>query len=148
MLNKLLKYSTLTAFTFILASTISCKKKGCTDSDSLTYDEKAKKDDGSCSYELNLSFYWNEAASSGLINDGATSISLYINGELKGSSGTDVYVSGVDECSDGVGIEATIDLGKNKTTTYTYSIKDQTGFEYWTNTSTTTNLCETIGLKW
>lgn len=43
-------------FLFLLAACItvpfsSCKKKGCTDSTAINYDEKAKKDDGSCEYE-------------------------------------------------------------------------------------------------
>ena len=31
-------------------TTVSCKKKGCTDSTATNYDSKAKKDDGSCVY--------------------------------------------------------------------------------------------------
>lgn len=33
------------------AGITSCKKKGCTDSTAINYDEKAKKDDNSCEYE-------------------------------------------------------------------------------------------------
>lgn len=41
---------------FVLAAsltvgTVSCKKKGCTDELAVNYDDKAKKDDGSCTYE-------------------------------------------------------------------------------------------------
>lgn len=39
-----------------LASTLvfaSCKKEGCTDENALNYNDKAKKDDGSCTYESN-----------------------------------------------------------------------------------------------
>ena len=36
----------------------SCKKKGCTDPDSINYNADAKKDDGSCQYEaVNEKFY-------------------------------------------------------------------------------------------
>ncbi len=31
--------------------TVSCKKKGCTDETAINYNEEAKKDDGSCTYE-------------------------------------------------------------------------------------------------
>lgn len=33
--------------------TVSCKKKGCTDTNATNYDSKAKKDDGSCKYVTN-----------------------------------------------------------------------------------------------
>jgi hypothetical protein len=36
----------------IALSFSSCRKKGCTDPDALNYSEEAKKDDGSCFYEL------------------------------------------------------------------------------------------------
>ena len=41
-------------FLFVFLTTISsCKKKGCTDPISLTYDVEARKDDGSCTYPEN-----------------------------------------------------------------------------------------------
>ena len=37
----------------LLFSISSCKKKGCTDPVSLAYDNKATKDDGTCTYPEN-----------------------------------------------------------------------------------------------
>ncbi len=34
-----------------IITTSSCKKKGCTDPTAINYNENAKKDDGSCTYE-------------------------------------------------------------------------------------------------
>jgi len=45
--NKLLSAILLVA---LVAGFSSCKKKGCTDPNSLAYNEEAKKDDGSCTY--------------------------------------------------------------------------------------------------
>lgn len=36
---------------FTIAVFFSCKHEGCTDSDALNYDSKAKEDDGSCEYD-------------------------------------------------------------------------------------------------
>jgi hypothetical protein len=47
-----MKRTTSLILTGIVAFTItSCRKKGCTDETAINYDEKAKKDDGSCEYD-------------------------------------------------------------------------------------------------
>ena len=50
--------------------TTSCKKKGCTDPEALNYSEEAEKDDGSCSYEGAMVFYYDEATAAQLVQDG------------------------------------------------------------------------------
>ncbi len=40
----------LISLAIVSLTTMSCKKEGCTDPDATNYDEKAKKDDGSCVY--------------------------------------------------------------------------------------------------
>ncbi len=41
----------LFAFSTLFTTMISCKKKGCTDPNAANYNSKAKKDDGSCTYD-------------------------------------------------------------------------------------------------
>jgi len=36
----------------LMVGTVSCKKKGCTDSTAVNYSESAQKDDGTCEYEI------------------------------------------------------------------------------------------------
>ena len=43
---------TISILCFSLLSIVSCKKEGCTDADASNYDEKAKEDDGTCTYEF------------------------------------------------------------------------------------------------
>ncbi len=49
-MNKTTKVIGLAAMAAMTLSITSCKKKGCTDTTATNYDEKAKKDDGSCLY--------------------------------------------------------------------------------------------------
>ena len=41
-------------FFSVILTFSSCRKKGCTDPTSLAYDSQAKKDNGTCTYPLNV----------------------------------------------------------------------------------------------
>jgi len=136
-----------------MASTGSCKKdnkiKGCMDKDSQYYDPTAQEDDGSCRFEGAVVFWFDQAASNGLIADGATALTFYLNTEIVGSSATSVYWTSAPNCGQNGSITATEDLGKVKTHAYTLSVKDQTGFEYWnTVVNVDANTCLQFHLTW
>jgi len=46
-----MKFSLMLLTASLAITTVSCKKEGCTDAAATNYNEKAKKDDGSCTYE-------------------------------------------------------------------------------------------------
>jgi hypothetical protein len=131
--------------------TDSCdsKAKGCTDPDSVNYDELAEKNDGSCRYEGYAVIWYGEAASAGLVEDGATALTFYVDGDVVGSSAASVYWAESPDCGDNGSITVTQDLGDRRTRTYTLSVKDQDGFEYW-NASLPfeANSCLVLELTW
>jgi hypothetical protein len=55
-------------FVFLAASVgmTACKKKGCTDSSAVNYNEKAKKDDGTCNYKPVITIVGNNPATIGV----------------------------------------------------------------------------------
>lgn len=143
--------SILTILLLIAGTTLfsGCKKEGCTDPDSKTYNADAKKDNGTCSYEGRVVFWFGQSASLGLQNDGATTLTYYVDGQVVGSSATSVYWTGSPDCGQNGSITITKDLGSVKNKSYTYSVKDQTGFEYWSGVlNFTANTCSAVELTW
>jgi hypothetical protein len=108
----------------------SCKKEGCTDPESVTFSADADSDDGTCKYESNALFWYNQATANGFVSDGATSLTYYVDGQIVGSTSTSVYWTSSPDCGANGSITITKDLGTNKTKVASYSVVDQTGAEY------------------
>lgn len=134
------------------ASFTECKKdkiKGCTDEDSLNYDPAAEKNDGSCEFAGAVVFWYDKAASDGLVADGATALTFYLDGEVIGSSAASVFWTAAPDCSQNGSITVEEDLGNVKTRTYTLSVQDQTAFEYWHSAvNVDANTCTQFRLLW
>lgn len=115
----------------LLMSFTSCKKEGCTDSDADNYSAEAKKEDNSCTYSSNRVMWYGEDAANFLVNDGATSLTFYVDGEIVGSSAADVFFTSAPDCGTNGSITVTADLGNVKSLSYSYEVIDQTGWTYW-----------------
>lgn len=138
-------------FLAITLATNSCdrKSRGCTDPDSINFDEFAEKDDGSCRYEGYAVIWYGEEASLGLVEDGAVALTFYLDGEVVGSSNAGVFWAEEPECGEDGSVSITEDLGRDKIKGYILSVKDQDDFEYWNTTiELEGNTCLALELTW
>lgn len=121
----------------------SCSKvQGCMDADADNYDALAEEDDNSCVYSGSVVFWYGESAAEFLINDGATALTYYVDGQIVGSTSASVFWTGAPDCGQDASLTVTKDLGNAKNKSYTYSIEDQTGLEYWSGVANfTANTC-------
>lgn len=144
-----MKKKTIFGFVMIfMALAISCKKPGCTDPDAENFCDDCKDDNTSCQFTGEIVFWNNQATSNFLVNDDAISLTYTIDGAVVGSSAASVYWTGAPECGQTGSVTVSKDLGNVKNKTYTYSVKDQDGFEYWNGTANfTANTCTAIQLS-
>ena len=105
----------MTASLIILMT--SCKKKGCVDSYAESFDSKAEKDDGSCTY-LSDKLLGTYSVSSDCYYGGMTNYSINV---IEGSNKGEVILQGLD---DSIDIKATING-----TQFTFG-EDKTGITY------------------
>jgi hypothetical protein len=121
-----MKHSLFIFSILLVLTTISCKKKGCTDEDATNYDVDAKKYDGSCTYTGDISFWFNEDRSMDLLGSSVTIMTVYIDDVSHGTIDPAVWAVG-PECAGANTFTTTIDMGNSSTKGIDYSINDQTG---------------------
>lgn len=137
----------LTILSCTLALSTGCRRSGCTDPDSINYDDKAKTNDNSCEYEGDVVFWYGKAAADRNVADGITALTFYLDGQLVGSTAGDVYWTSSPNCGSSGSISATKKLGFSKEKSYKYEVKDQDGNIVWSNNITLTgNKCQPIEL--
>jgi len=136
----------LTGLTVLLLS--SCAKKGCADMEATNYDSEIKpKNSCNCTYRGEIVFWYDLTTANALVDDGVTDLTYYVDGVLVGSSASSVYWIGEPTCGQNGSVTVTKDLGTTKNKAYSYSVKDQTGQEYYSGVANfTANTCLKIKL--
>lgn len=132
----------------LITVTTSCTEvEGCTDPNSVNFDPDATLDDGSCTYEGQVVFWYNEATADSLQADQATALTYYVDGEVVGSSATTVFWSDAPDCEAPGSVTVVKDLGIATNLTFPFRVVDDTGFEYFSGTlNFTANNCEQVEL--
>lgn len=122
---------------------MSCGKKGCTDIDATTYDSGAEKDDGTCRYEGSLVFWMKGSTAQQMLDDGITSLVLYINDDIEGrfNLNNQSYTE-VPDCGASEAITITEDLFDSKISTISYEVFDDSNNKRWAGAANlTANTC-------
>ena len=71
-----------------------------------------------------------------MVANGSASLTYLIDGTIIGSSAANVYFTSQPNCSQGAVVRQTQDLGKSKTKTATYQVKDDNGDVIWSGNVT------------
>jgi len=119
------------------------------DKDSINYSSSATSDDGTCRYEGDVVVWYGQYTASQLVNDGASTLTYYLNGSIVGSTAASIYWTSRPNCGANASITITKDLGGSKGKSYLFSVKDQRGNEYWSGVlNFSANTCESLELTW
>jgi hypothetical protein len=109
------------------------------------------KKDNIVSNEGSVVFWYGTNTSNELIDDGAVSLTYYVDGQIAGSTATNIFWTGTKgpECGQDGSITIKKDIGVATNKTYEYRVIDQEGFEYWKGVvNFTKNSCEAVELVW
>lgn len=136
------------ALALVGCSLLGCGKKGCTDSDSISYNQDAKKDNGTCRFEGSLVFWMKDSTAQEMLDDGITSLVLYINDDVVGTFdlNNQSYTKAPD-CGASQALTITEDLFDVKIGTVSYEVFDNSNNKRWQGAaSLTANTCENFEL--
>ncbi|UKN02353.1 hypothetical protein K6119_02310 [Paracrocinitomix mangrovi] len=103
----------------------SCNKKGCTDVNASNYSEEATKDNGECTYESTVTFWYNQQTSIQKEQAGVTDFKVYVGEVLAVTHPVETYEVIAPDCGDVAKITVTKNLNKLTEKSYTWQFKDQ-----------------------
>ena len=129
---------------------VSCKKEeGCTDKNAANYSVDAEEDDGTCTYNGSVVFWYNQATSNYLTSDPPSqSLVFYVDGVVVGSTAANVYWNSAPSCGTNGSITVEKDLGFSKSKSYNYRVVDNNNLELWSgNVSLDANTCLALQLN-
>lgn len=131
----------------VLSTTYSCKKEGCTYDSATNFSKKAKKDDGSCTFDSRISFWFNQNASNIMMSNGVTELHIYVNDKEVGAIAVTDWSVGAD-CG-GSNFTVANNYTEIEKKGMKYEVRSQNGTLYFEGTfNALPNDCQSIELKY
>lgn len=137
----------LSAIVLTALSTTSCKKKGCIDSEASNFDTEAKKDDGTCVYKGNVTWWIGQQESIGLNSNGITDLNIYVDDTLVGSQGSNIYFLSAPACGEPSIVTKQFDMGTLKSKSINYQIIDENQTVHYTGLVNVKPGCNLVEMK-
>lgn len=143
-MNKLLFLASLLSLSFLT----SCRKTGCTDDDSISFNKDIKTDNSLCKYEGSLVFWYNKEVADFLSENNVEELNFYINDEIFGNMSSRAFRNSDPDCNDYKNaVKTTKNLGEQKAVEYEISIQSTDSIEIWrTFITINANTCSTLQL--
>ena len=118
---KLLSLSLIFSGTMLFSS---CEKEGCTNPAAENYDMDAETSDGSCTYSVDVVFWFNEETSLALQGAGVDNLKFFLNEESVGTAQTATFWEAAPACDKGGIIKFSVTLEKASYEPFYYSVTD------------------------
>ena len=136
----------LSLMTAVIILITGCKTEGCTDQNAVNWNSEADTNDGSCTFEGKIVFWYGEEVATEKA-EFATAYSFYVDGELVGSQAVDVYWTGAPDCDQDASITVTRDLGSVTSYAAEYEVVDDANEIVWSGiVNFQANTCEALEL--
>lgn len=138
------------------------KKKGCMDVNSTKYDSSAQQDDGSCTYQGKVIYWWDQtfrdscnSAPNGISASSIATVQVFLNGNFVGSLPvSSQFWTSAPNCGATAALTVTENLGSSKSKTFSQYEKYLDGSGNVLATTTASNLtlsgntCTTFQFSW
>lgn len=127
----------------------SCRKHGCMDSNANNYSSSANKDDGTCYYDGNVTFWFGKATSDSLLAKGSNSLTIYVDGSIIGSCQSTNFLSSAPSCNQtGLITSKKYCGGMMESKSYSFMVKDNNNITCWQgNIDFESNECKLFELQ-
>ena len=110
-----------------LLAITGCREEGCIDPNALNFSNEAGSDDGSCTYEGDVVFWFDESYSAFILSLNVTELRFFVENEFVGSLEAASFLPSEPDCGDAGALTVTLSMGQFKDRTFIYRVENQEG---------------------